>query len=167
MELAMGLLDQVLGGVTGTQNTTGTSPLVKALMLLLAGKAFTSYTRSRSTAPQTPPGQPDKSENSDTIQSGILKGAPSLQGLGTLLERLTHGGLGGPVKSWVGSGQNQPVAPDQLHKALGPEVVDHLEQQTGMPRDQLLGELSKVLPQVVDKLTPHGRMPTQEEAQHY
>jgi uncharacterized protein YidB (DUF937 family) len=167
MELAMGLLDQVLGGVTGSQSTSSTSPLVKALMLLLAAKAFTSYTQSRSAAPQTTPGQRDTSQNSDTIQSGILKGAPSLQGLGTLLERLTHGGLGGPVKSWVGSGENQHVAPDQLHMALGPEVVDQLEQQTGMPRDQLLGELSRVLPQVVDKLTPHGRMPTHEEAQRW
>src|SRR4051812_26743078 len=53
MELAMGLLDQVLGGVTGSQSTSSTSPLVKALMLLLAAKAFTSYTQSRSAAPQT------------------------------------------------------------------------------------------------------------------
>src|SRR4051794_23678754 len=163
----MGLLDQVLGSVTGTQNTSSTSPLVKALMLLLAAKVFTSYTQSRSTAPHSTPGQPERSENSDTIQSGILKGAPSLQGLGTLLEPLTHKGLGGPVKSWVGSGENQPIAPDQLHTALGPEVVDQLEQQTGLPQNQLLGELSRILPQVVDKLTPHGRLPTQEEAQRW
>jgi len=137
-------------------------------MLLLAAKAFTSYTQSRSTAPQTAPGQADRSEHSaDTIQSGILKGALSLQGLGTLLERLTHVGLGGPVKSWIGSGENQPVAPDHLHTALGPEVIDQLQQQTGMPRDQLLGELSRVVPQVVNKLTPHGRMPTHEEAQRW
>src|SRR3954454_116363 len=98
----MGLLDQVLGGVTGSQSTSSTSPLVKALMLLLAAKAFTSYTQSRSAALQTTPGQRDRPENSDTIQTGILKGARSVQGLGTLLERLTHGGLGRPVKSWVG-----------------------------------------------------------------
>ena len=163
----MGLFDQVIGGVTGSQGgSSSTSPVVKALLLLLAAKAFTSYT-NRPKASQAPRA-PDKTDtSSDTIQSGILKGAPSFQGLGTLLERLTHGGLGGPVKSWVGSGENQPVTPDQLHTALGPEVIDQLQQQTGMPRDQLLGELSRVLPQVVNKLTPHGRMPTHEEAQRW
>src|SRR4051794_27759560 len=114
MELAMGLLDSVLGGVSGSQGSSS-SPLVKALLLLLAAKAYTSYTH-RQGQPQS---APDASSNSDTIQTGILTGAPSLQGLGHLVERLTHAGLGGPVQSWVGPGQNQPVTSDQLHQALG------------------------------------------------
>ena len=163
----MGLFDQVIGGVTGSQGeSSSTSPLVKALLLLLAAKAFTSYT-NRPKASQAPRA-PDKIDtSSDTIQSGILKGAPSLSGLSTLLKRLTNGGLGGPVKSWVGPGQNEPVPPDQLQKALGPDVIDKLQQQTGMPRDQLMAELSRILPQVVDKLTPEGRMPTKKEAAHW
>jgi uncharacterized protein YidB (DUF937 family) len=161
----MGLFDQVIGGVTGSQGeSSSTSPLVKALLLLLAAKAFTSYT-DRPKASQAPRA-PDNT-SSDTIQSGILKGAPSLSGLSTLLKRLTNGGLGGPVKSWVGPGPNEPVPPDQLQKALGPEVIDKLQQQTGMPRDQLMAELSRILPQVVDKLTPEGRMPTTKEAAHW
>src|SRR4051794_17486854 len=149
----MGLLDHVLGGVSGSQpGASSTSPLVKALMLLLAAKAFTSYTQSRSTPPQpTPTPGGNTKPSSDTIQSGVLKGMPSLSGFGTLLERLTHGGLGGPVQSWVGPGENQPVSPDQLHKALGPEVINQLPRETGMPREQLTAELSRVLPQVVDK----------------
>jgi uncharacterized protein YidB (DUF937 family) len=132
-------------------------------MLLLAAKAFTSYTSRQS----QPSGPGSATASSDTIQTGILKGAPSLQGLGTLLERLTHGGLGSHVKSWVGPSQNEPVAPEQLQKALGPEALDHLQKETGMPRDKLLAELSRALPQVVDKLTPQGRMPTQQEAAHW
>ena len=163
----MGLFDQVIGGVTGSQGgSSSTSPVVKALLLLLAAKAFTSYT-NRPKASQAPRA-PDKADtSSDTIQSGILKGAPSLSGLSTLLKRLTNGGLGGPVKSWVGPGLNEPVPPDQLQKALGPDVIDKLQQQTGMPRDQLMAELSRILPQVVDKLTPDGRMPTKKEAAHW
>jgi uncharacterized protein YidB (DUF937 family) len=163
----MGLFDQVIGGVTGSQGgSSSTSPVVKALLLLLAAKAFTSYT-NRPKASQAPRA-PDKADtSSDTIQSGILKGAPSLSELSTLLKRLTNGGLGGPVKSWVGPGPNEPVPPDQLQKALGPDVIDKLQQQTGMPRDQLMAELSRILPQVVDKLTPEGRMPTKKEAAHW
>jgi len=91
----MGLFNQVIGGVTGSQGgSSSTSPVVKALLLLLllAAKAFTSYT-NRPKASQAPRA-PDKTDaSSDTIQSGILKGAPSLSGLSTLLKRLTNGGL--------------------------------------------------------------------------
>src|ERR687886_47866 len=119
----MGLLDQVLGGVTGSQgSTSSTSPLVKALLVLLAAKAYTTYTH-RSQQPEAARPQGTPAPSSDTIQSGMLKGMPSLSGLGHLVERLTKGGLGGPVQSWVGPGQNQPVTPDQLHDALGPDVV--------------------------------------------
>jgi uncharacterized protein YidB (DUF937 family) len=163
----MGLFDQVIGGVTGSQGgSSSTSPVVKALLLLLAAKAFTSYT-NRPKASQAPRVPDNTDTSSDTIQSGILKGAPSLSGLSTLLKRLTNEGLGGPVKSWVGPGPNEPVAPDQLQKALGPDVIDKLQQQTGMSRDQLMAELSRILPQVVDKLTPQGRMPTKKEAAHW
>jgi uncharacterized protein YidB (DUF937 family) len=63
------------------------------------------------------------------------------------------------INSWIGHGQNQPIAPDQLHQALGPDAVNNLSRLTGLPRDQLLAELSHVLPGVVDKLTPNGRVP--------
>ena len=71
------------------------------------------------------------------------------------------------MNSWIGSGQNQPIAPDQLHQALGPDAVNNLSRLTGLPADQLVSELSRVLPGVVDKLTPQGRMPTQAEMSHW
>ena len=163
----MGLFDQVIGGVTGSQGgSSSTSPVVKALLLLLAAKAFTSYT-NRPKASQASRAPNKINPSSDTIQSGILKGAPSLSGLSTLLKRLTDGGLDGPAKSWVGPGPNEPVAPDQLQRALGPAVIDQLQQQTGIPRDQLMAELSRILPEVIDKLTPQGRMPTKKEAANW
>jgi uncharacterized protein YidB (DUF937 family) len=138
----MGLLDSVIGSVTGSgQGSSGsssspTSPMVKALLLLLAA------------------GEPG------TIQSGVLKGFPSLE---SLMERFTKSGHGDKVQSWVGPGENRPIQPQELQQALGPDQIDHLQRETGLPRDQLLSQLSKVLPQVVDKLTPHGRLPTPEE----
>ena len=67
------------------------------------------------------------------------------------------------MNSWIGPGQNQPIAPDQLHQALGPDAVNNLSRLTGLPADQLVSELSRVLPGVVDKLTPQGRIPDQAE----
>ncbi len=88
--------------------------------------------------------------------AGALGG---LGGLGGLLGQLTQGGLGDAVQSWVGSGQNQPVSADQLGDALGGDQVDAMAQQAGMSSGDLLSQLSHLLPQVVDKLTPNGQMP--------
>jgi uncharacterized protein YidB (DUF937 family) len=73
-----------------------------------------------------------------------------LGGLGGLLNKLQQGGLGNATNSWVGSGQNQPVAPGQLGSALGPNIIKTLAQQTGLSEDELTKQLSQVLPGVVD-----------------
>ena len=167
----MGLLDSVIGSVVGSgQGSSGsssspTSPMVKALMLLLAAKAASSYMSGSSAsqggaaAPQ-PSGAGSAGGGSGTIQSGVLKGFPSLE---SLMERFTGSGHEDKVQSWIGPGENRPIQPQELQQALGPEQIDHLQRETGLPRDQLLRELSKALPQVVDKLTPQGRLPTPEE----
>ena len=67
------------------------------------------------------------------------------------------------VNSWVGSGQNQPVSPSQLDSALGPSVIKTVSQLTGLSEDDLTKQLSQVLPGLVDKLTPNGRLPTVAE----
>jgi uncharacterized protein YidB (DUF937 family) len=84
-----------------------------------------------------------------------------------LLQSFQQGGHGEVMNSWIGPGQNQPIAPDQLHQALGPDAVNNLSRLTGLPADQLVSELSRVLPGVVDKLTPQGRIPTQAEMSHW
>ena len=80
-----------------------------------------------------------------------------------MLQSFQQGGHGDVINSWIGPGQNQPIAPDQLHQALGPDAVNTLSRLTGMPHNEFLSELSRLLPNVVDKLTPHGRMPYQAE----
>jgi uncharacterized protein YidB (DUF937 family) len=91
----------------------------------------------------------------DTSDPGEVLG-----GLGGLVNKLKQGGLGDVVNSWVGSGQNQPVSPGQLGSALGPNVLKTVSQMTGISEDDLTKQLSQVLPGLVDKLTPNGRMPT-------
>ena len=67
------------------------------------------------------------------------------------------------VNSWVGSGQNQPVSPGQLGSALGSNTVKTLAQKSGLSEDELTKQLSQVLPEIIDKLTPNGRLPTVAE----
>jgi uncharacterized protein YidB (DUF937 family) len=90
-----------------------------------------------------------------------------LGGLGNLLRRLQQSGHGDIINSWVGPGENRSITPDQLHQALGPEAVNNLSRMTGAAPNQLLSELSRVLPGVVDRLTPQGRVPDQAEMAHW
>ena len=60
---------------------------------------------------------------------------------------------------WVGKGANQPIRPEQVEKAIDPQTLRDLAAQTGLSHDELLDRLTRELPDVVDKLTPDGRMP--------
>jgi uncharacterized protein YidB (DUF937 family) len=90
---------------------------------------------------------------------GAGAGAGGLGGLGGLVSKMQQSGLGDIVGSWVGTGQNLPVQPDQLGNALGQDTISSMAGQLGMNNNDLLGQLAQMLPQVVDKLTPQGQMP--------
>lgn len=95
------------------------------------------------------------------IVAGMLANSPGNGGggLGNLVEQFQRGGLGDVMNSWIGTGQNLPVAPDQLGDVLGSDLLGKLTQQTGLEQGDLLGQLSQLLPQMVDKATPEGRIP--------
>ena len=80
-------------------------------------------------------------------------------GLGGLLQSFQQGGLGHVFQSWVASGQNLPIAPDQLHGTVGPDWISKIAQATGLPQAQVEQHLSTLLPQIIDHLTPNGQMP--------
>jgi uncharacterized protein YidB (DUF937 family) len=80
-------------------------------------------------------------------------------GLGGLLQSFQQGGLGHIFQSWIGTGQNLPITPDQLHSTVGSEWISRIAQATGLPQDQVEQHLSALLPQVIDHLTPNGQMP--------
>jgi uncharacterized protein YidB (DUF937 family) len=125
-------------------------PLMLALGALLAsGVLFGGKGQTASAGAQP---------TSDTGDAGGVLG-----GLGGLLNKLQQGGLGNVANSWVGSGQNQPASPGQLGSALGPNIIKTLAQQSGLSEDELTKQLSQVLPGLVDKLTPNGRLPTMAE----
>jgi len=118
-----------------------------------------------------PGGQPDQGAGQGGILGnlgGLLGGASAGSvlsgGLGQLIDRFKQNGHGQAADSWVGTGPNQPIAPDQLEQAIGPDVLNTLTQQTGLSRQELLSRLTRELPAAVDKFTPAGRLPTEDEA---
>jgi uncharacterized protein YidB (DUF937 family) len=126
-------------------------PLLLALGALLASGVLTKGSAGQTASAGAQP-------TTDTNDAGGMLG-----GLGGLLNKLEQGGLGDQTKSWVGSGQNQPVSPSQLGQALGPNIIKTLSQMTGVSEDQLTKQLSQGIPVIVNTLTPNGRLPTVAE----
>jgi uncharacterized protein YidB (DUF937 family) len=126
-------------------------PLMLALGALLASGAL--FRGSGAGQDANVPTQPASDEGAGGV----------LGGLGGLLSKLEQGGLGDVTKSWVGSGQNQSVSPGQLGSALGPSIIKMLSQKSGISEEDLTKQLSQILPGLVDKLTPNGRVPTAAE----
>jgi uncharacterized protein YidB (DUF937 family) len=89
----------------------------------------------------------------------------SSSGLDVLLRQFQQNGFGEIINSWIGTGQNQPISPTQLRQAIGQKTVNDLSEQTGVAHDDLLSQLSRILPSVIDKLTPNGQLPSQADLQ--
>jgi uncharacterized protein YidB (DUF937 family) len=80
-------------------------------------------------------------------------------GLSGFVKQFASKGLGDVAQSWVSTGKNLPISPDQLQSVLGSDVVKGLASKLGMDNNALTSQLSNLLPQVVDKLTPDGKIP--------
>ena len=188
----MGLLDVLNGMQNGprgqrdpTASSQGMSPLTMAVLGLLAYKAFKSFTGNQPSAETvgTPRGTQPASRPGGPINAGIpggglgdllsgglgglltsgAAGSVLSGGLNELLKQFQQSGQGDVAKSWVGTGPNKSISPNDLAKTLGSDQIDTLMTKTGMSRDELIAGLSQVLPEVVDKLTPQGRIPTEQE----
>jgi uncharacterized protein YidB (DUF937 family) len=87
----------------------------------------------------------------------MVNGFPG--GLGGLVGAFEKSGLGGVASSWVGSGPNQPVSPQQVQSGLGSQAIQEVASKLGVSPDMASGVLAQLLPHVVDHLTPNGQMP--------
>jgi uncharacterized protein YidB (DUF937 family) len=185
----MGLIDVLNGMQNGprgqrdpSSSSGGMSPITMAILGLLAYKAVKGITGSQpSAAPassRVPSGGnainanlPGGGGGLGDLLSGSLGGllaggaAGSILsgGLNDLLKQFQQSGHSDTVNSWVGTGPNKTIEPNDLASALGSDKINALIAQTGMSRDDLLQGLSEYLPQVVDQLTPQGRLPTEQE----
>ena len=91
-----------------------------------------------------------------TVVNGLIQKHGGISGI---VQQFQAQGFGETVKSWVGTGPNQPISPDQLHQALGSDTMSQLAAKLGMSPQDLSAKLSTVLPQVIDKMTPAGVVP--------
>ena len=93
------------------------------------------------------------------LAASLLSNEGGVGGLEGLIAKFQQAGLGDIVASWIGSGHNQPISGDQLGQVLGNDTLSGLARQLGMNPSDVAGQLSKVLPGLVDKLTPAGQAP--------
>lgn len=123
---------------------------------------------ARNRVPGSAPGQIGQQDGQGGGLGGLLGGASAggllSGGLRDLIERFKGSGHAQAVDSWVKTGPNQPLGPDQLEQAIGADALKTLSQQTGLSREELLARLTRDLPGAVDKFTPDGRVPTEDEA---
>jgi len=88
-----------------------------------------------------------------SVVNGLIQKHGGVQGIVAQMEQQ---GLGNTVRSWVGSGANQPITTDQVHQAFGADTVKELAAKAGISTDDMAAKLSQFLPQAIDKLTPNG-----------
>ena len=80
-------------------------------------------------------------------------------GLSGLVEQFTSKGMGGLVSSWIGPGENQPVSGEQIAQTFGNDKIQEIAQKLGISEADASGGLAALLPQMIDKLTPEGKLP--------
>lgn len=81
------------------------------------------------------------------------------EGLSGLVNNSKSQGLGGVVQSWIGSGANQPIAPQQVQELVGQDRLQQIASRVGIPPAIASIALSRILPSLVDRLTPEGKVP--------
>jgi uncharacterized protein YidB (DUF937 family) len=85
-------------------------------------------------------------------------------GLSALLQQLEAKGLGQVAQSWIGTGNNLPISAEQLENALGSEQIQQLAAKVGVSPDVIKSHLAEILPKIVDRLTPDGKVPATADA---
>jgi uncharacterized protein YidB (DUF937 family) len=149
------------GGGTTTAGAAGGGGLADILGGLLSGKPAGMPAGG---------GQPGASLNDlfpkglGGLLGGAAAGSVLSGGLDQIIKGMQNSGHGNVAQSWVGTGPNKDIAPNDLASALGVDTIDALTKQSGMSRNDLLEGLSQNLPDLIDKLTPHGRLPSADEA---
>ena len=92
------------------------------------------------------------------IVQAVLSGIEQQGGLSALSQRFHEHGLGGVINSWISTGQNQPISAEQLQAVLGKERIAQIASRFGVPAEEVAGQLAQTLPEVVDKMTPTGKL---------
>ena len=157
----MGLLDEILGGMfegprgehgagpRQAQGTGGGAGVLAALLPVVLGMLL-----NRQGAWRGAGGLGD-------ILGQLVGGDPGGAGggIGQILEQFQRAGFGREADSWVSTGQNAPISPDGVRQVFGEDVLARIARQAGISEDEASRGLSDLLPEVVDRVTPDGRVP--------
>jgi uncharacterized protein YidB (DUF937 family) len=131
----MSLIDNLLGamsGAAGGGQSAAPNPLLQIALSMLANSG------------------------SGSAAGGANGG---IGGLGGLINAFQRNGMGDQMQSWIGTGQNMPISPDQLQQVLGQGTIGQIAQQLGLSPQASASGLSELLPQLIDRLTPNGQAP--------
>lgn len=102
-----------------------------------------------------------------TFRHGASDGGGLAGGISELMDRVRTTGQETAAESWVSVDRpNEHIGPEDLERAIGPETVDELSRKTGLSRTEILSRLADALPETVNRLTPQGRLPSEDEARH-
>jgi uncharacterized protein YidB (DUF937 family) len=176
----MGLLDVLNGMQNGprgpstpsAQSGGGMSPMTMAILGLLAWKAIKHFSANQpGSSPAPAPANAGTGGGlGDVLKGGLggllaggAAGSVISGGLGDLLKQFQQNGQGEAANSWVSPGPNKPISTGDLANALGADQINSLMSQSGLSREELLSGLSQHLPDVINHLTPDGRLPTENE----
>src|SRR5262245_28346327 len=150
----MGLLDEVIGAALGARGQPAPAQTAQGR----AAPDQFSQIAAALTALLAP-----RPTSAGAGQAGAAPAQAAPGGLDVLVNQFRQSGLEDVINSWIGTGQNQAISPNELRDALGQKTVNDLSRRSGAPQDDLLSQLSKYLPVVIDRLTPNGQMPSQAD----
>lgn len=90
------------------------------------------------------------SNNSSNERSGTA--------LDLIMQGMKNQGLQDKLSSWIGTGSNESISENEITNVLGEEMIGKLSKETNLDNEELVKQLTAILPVVVDKLTPEGQL---------
>jgi uncharacterized protein YidB (DUF937 family) len=93
-----------------------------------------------------------------------LRWVRSIGGLGPVLKRFQQQGYGRQAQSWVAAGGNQTLDEHAIHEVVGQDELERLSRDLGVPQHEVADGFARILPEVVDGLSPGGELPAQADA---
>jgi uncharacterized protein YidB (DUF937 family) len=150
----MGLLDGLLGQVLGGANSAGNAGSQDGgLGGLLGGLGGLGGMPGTGAGP---------AQGGNPLLMILLQLLQQNGGIGGLMGRMQQAGMGDQVQSWIGTGENQPIAPDALSQIFGQGQLGQIAQQLGMSQQETAGGLAQMLPELVNEMTPQGQIPAND-----
>lgn len=133
----MGLLDGILGSVGGSQQAGGQNPLAGMLSGMFGG---------------------NQQQGSNML--GMVMGlVQQMGGISGVLDMFRQRGLGRQADSWVGTGPNEPISGEDVQNVFGSSQVDSIASKLGVSSEQASSGIAQVLPELINRFTPEGRVP--------